>query len=677
MMKGFFTRVRNAIADPTLQQALDNNALRRTRGQRKALEQLPDSAQIKERARAIRAETVNNLDQALQDFERSLLRNGFVVHHARDAESARSIIVTILQEREAKLVVKSKSMVTEEIRLNEALERSGIKTVETDLGEYIVQLRDEKPAHIITPAIHLVREQVAETFNQKLGMPYTTDVARMNATARQSLRQIFLNADAGISGVNLGIAETGTLCLVTNEGNGRMVTTLPDLHIAVMGLERLISHHDDLDAILNLLPRSATGQKLTSYVSLLNHPRQRDELDGPTERHVVIVDNGRKSIRDSEFREALLCIRCGACLNACPVYREIGGHSYNSVYPGPIGSLISPLLFGFEQYGHLGKASTLCGACTDVCPVDIDFPSLLLRTRNKYTKQVPQPAVYTGFMKVFRAAVSSPFLFRAAIRLAAFSAWFLPKDKGWIRWMPRPLGAWTDSRDFPPFASSPFRKRWEERQRTATSHRKMPIRKAKDAPEDAGRPDVNSEIDIFRRSLQSVDGEFVDCSKSDRDASILAKLEELDATTLVVNPRVLELYPALIEKLVGAGVEVLHAPEVISSQGDRFEAYASAQVGLTSSVAGLADTGTVIINQDPDSAAATSLLPPTHFVLLNLDNLYPSLQAWLAKTGADAFTKPQSIIFVTGPSRTADIEMTLTIGVHGPAKVVVFGIEGD
>lgn len=676
MRKRFVARVHKAIADPVLQKALDNNAERRERGRREALDQLDDLQRSKARARALRAGIVDNLDQVLSDFERSLQRNGFIVHRAHDAAAARSIILGILQEHNAKLVVKSKSMVTEEIRLNEALERSGIQTVETDLGEYIVQLRGEKPAHIITPAIHLMREQVAETFHQKLGMPFTTDVSTMNATARQNLRWNFLNADAGISGVNFGIAETGTLCLVTNEGNGRMVTTLPRLHIAVMGLERLITRHNDLDAMLDLLPRSATGQKLTSYVSLINHPRQDEDLDGPSERHVVIVDNGRKSLRDSDFREALLCIRCGACLNACPVYREIGGHSYESVYPGPIGSVISPLLFGLDQYGHLAKASTLCGACTDACPVGIDFPPLLLRARDMYTRQVPQPLLYSGLIKIFRAAVSSLGLYRTAIGLASIASRLLPKKQGWIRWLPRPLGAWTDSRDFPPFASTPFRERWKDRQHAAINHPDMPIRNADDAPGQAEGSAAISEIDLFKTSLEAVDGEFAACSRSDVAAKILGKLNELDNSNLIINDGLTKPYPDLAEKLSNAGIEVLQAPEVHVSSGDRFALYESAQVGLTRSVAGLADTGTVVIIQDPDAASATSLLPPTHFVLLDLNHVYPSLREWLARTEANAFMKPQSIILVTGPSRTADIEMTLTIGVHGPARVVVFGIRG-
>ena len=298
-------------------------------------------------------------------FIKKVESNGVFVHRAASAEEACRQVIDIAGQHGAVLIAKSKSMVSEEIGLNLALGREGVESVETDLGEFIVQLRGESPTHIVTPAIHLRRQDVADTFERELGMQYSTNVEDLNAVARGTLREIFLSAHVGISGVNFGVAETGTICLVTNEGNGRMVTTLPPLHIALMGIERLLPGLDDLDLMLQLLPRSSTGQKLTSYVSLIQRPREDVDAEGPDERHLILIDNGRSRLAEGPLAESLYCIRCGACLNACPVYQEIGGRSYHSVYSGPIGSVISPGLFGVRTYGHLAKACTLCGVCRE------------------------------------------------------------------------------------------------------------------------------------------------------------------------------------------------------------------------------------------------------------------------------------------------------------------------
>ena len=320
------------------------------------------------------------------------------MHRAADGREAVEIVLRIAHQHAARLIAKSKTMVGEEIRLNQALEAEGIKAVETDLGEFIVQLRGEPPSHIITPAVHLTRREVGQTFAEKLGIPYTEDIPTLTATARRVLRQTFLEADIGVSGVNVGVAESGTLCIVTNEGNGRMCTTIPKVHIALMGIERMVPTMQDLALILELLPRSATGQKLSVYTSLINSPRTREEIDGAEERHLVLVDNGRLALQKSPMREVLYCIRCGACLNACPVFREIGGHAYygangqHTPYPGPIGSAVSPGLFGTDGFGNLARASSLCGACKEACPVDIDLPKLLLRVRaegEKRRKAIP------------------------------------------------------------------------------------------------------------------------------------------------------------------------------------------------------------------------------------------------------------------------------------------------
>jgi len=352
----FRERIRTSLADANLQAALDGNAERRRAGRAAAFAALPDLQERRQKAHAVKADVVAHLDEVLAQFLEKVESNGIIVHRAADADEAVRIILEICHSVGADghppLLAKSKSMVSEEIDLNHALEAAGIHVVETDLGEYIVQLRGERPSHIITPAVHLRRGDVGRLFAEKLGIPYTEDIPALTNTARKVLREVFLTADVGFSGVNFGVAGTGTLCVVTNEGNGRMVTTLPPVHIALMGLERLVPTLDDLALFLSLLPRSATGQKLSVYTSLMHRP-----LPGQT-RHLVVLDNGRTALRASSLAESLYCIRCGACLNACPVFRELGGHAYDSIYPGPIGSVISGSLVD-PKFASLAQASSL------------------------------------------------------------------------------------------------------------------------------------------------------------------------------------------------------------------------------------------------------------------------------------------------------------------------------
>ncbi len=431
----FKEKIREKIADSALQAALDGNAERRVRSRINAFASLPDSRERRRKAHAIRADVIANLDDYLDRFMAKVQENGMQVHRAATGDEAVKIILSIAHDHNARLVAKSKSMASEEIGLNHALEAEGIRAVETDLGEYIVQLRGERPSHIITPAVHLRRHEVAQLFTEKLGIPYTEDIPTLTATARSVMREIFLTADIGLSGVNFGVAETGTISIVTNEGNGRMVTTLPPVHIALMGMERLLPTLDDLALFLSLLPRSATGQKLSVYTQLIHGPEDpsssfRSVLQ---EKHLIILDNGRSRLRASPLRESLYCIRCGACLNACPIFREIGGHGYLGTdgsiapYSGPIGSVVSPGLFGLEQFGHLAQASTLCGACKDACPVDIDLPGMLSRIRAGQGSQqeaegvgIPSP-VKMG-LRGFKWAATHPWLFSTGQRILGWLA---------------------------------------------------------------------------------------------------------------------------------------------------------------------------------------------------------------------------------------------------------------
>ncbi len=347
--EGFVDHAKNALQDAPLQEALHllttNFAPRRV----EAMAALGNAEDLRTQARAIKAHTIDHLDRYLEQFATQLTQLGVHVHWADDAAEAREIVASIAKGVDAKVVVKGKSMATEEIQLNDHLEAQGYEVVETDLGEYIIQLAGEAPSHIIAPAIHKTRKQIAELLHDKLQTPYTEVIPEMTQIARRTLRQQFLRADVGITGVNFAVAETGSIVIVTNEGNGRLSSTLPKVHVAVMGMEKVIPRLSDLSVMLKVLTNSATGQKISSYVTMMTGPRRGHDLDGPEEQHVVIMDNGRTSILRSANREALYCLRCGACLNVCPIYQNIGGHAYGWVYPGPIGAVLTPLFVGLES----------------------------------------------------------------------------------------------------------------------------------------------------------------------------------------------------------------------------------------------------------------------------------------------------------------------------------------
>ncbi len=685
-MNAFRQRIRQALANPALQSALDKNAERRKEVRARAFASLPEEGRpLKERAHAIRQETIANLDALLETFIRNAEANGMRVHRAADAAEARRIVLEILQAHGAHLVAKSKSMVSEEMGFNEALEAAGMRVVETDLGEFIVQLRGEKPAHIITPAVHLRREDVGRTFAEKLGIPYTTEVSVMNAAARRTLREVFLRADAGISGVNFGVAESGTLCLLTNEGNGRMVTTLPKVHIALMGMERLVPDWESLAVMLALLPRSATGQKLTTYVTLLNGPRRPEDPDGPQERHLVILDNGRRALREGKLRDALLCIRCGACLNACPTFREMGGHAYvgdrgqPTPYPGPIGSVVSPGLFGVEHFGHLAKACTLCGACAEACPVGVPLPDLLLEVRRQWAETHPPQARATQReMRAYAWMMTHPAVYRLARKVAALGMRLLPREDGWLTWLPAPLNAWTETRYFPMMDSG----RWTVAggQWTVGGGR---------GTGDGGRWTVNgqrstvnsqrstdyspSPVVGFTAEVTALDGEVIRCKAGELGRKLADWLYAKGARSVLVPPG--DGLPAGVRAaLEEAGLRLMEAalPAADPARQERLEALAAADAGVAVAAAGLASTGTAILSGERNQPQTGSLLPPISAVILREADIHRDLESFLGAGGGVFFSQKSILTLMSGPSRTADIEMTLTIGVHGPGTVGVF-----
>jgi L-lactate dehydrogenase complex protein LldF len=454
------------IANPRLAEAYRSSTLRLFTHRLGALPEVPGFDRLRDAGREVKRHTIENLDYYLNQFADSVKRNGGVVHWASTADEVCKIVVDIVKRSAAQEVVKAKTMVGEEVELNHALEAAGIRPLETDLGEFIIQLAGERPAHIVGPAIHKTREDVSELFVEHIHAERTVVPEELTAIARRALREMFQKAGVGVSGANFAVAETGTVVTIENEGNIRMCTTLPRVHIALIGIEKLIPRLTDLGIFLRLLGRSGTGQKLTTYTSLLTGPRRPGE-DGPEEMHVVMVDNGRiKSLADPKMREMLYCIRCGACLNTCPVYRKIGGHAYGWVYSGPIGALVTPEFLGIGKARELPFASSLCGACREVCPVKINIPDLLLHLRAKAQEQAPKRSESLLperlMFRLWAWGMRHPFLYALGSRFARWGQIFVARQ-GWIKKIPAyPASQWTKERDFPALAPRTFRNRWKK-----------------------------------------------------------------------------------------------------------------------------------------------------------------------------------------------------------------------
>jgi L-lactate dehydrogenase complex protein LldF len=495
----FVGNYQKALADSQLQRALklatDKFTVHRSYSVADVGEEWAD---LRTRARDIKEHAVGNLDHYLDEFSTNVERLGGKVFWAHDAAEANQYITRLATERGVRLAVKSKSMMTEEVELNRAFEAAGVEAVETDLGEYIVQLAGERPSHILAPAIHKTRGQIADLFTDKLHVERTEEIEEMTAIARKVLRDRFASAGMGVTGANFGIAETGTIVLVENEGNIRLTTSLPNVHVALMGIEKVIPRLEDLTVLLRVLPRSASGQKMSSYVSFISGVKSSPDEEGPEELHVVILDNGRTGILASpKLRESLYCIRCGACLNVCPVYQKIGGHAYGWIYPGPIGSVLTPQLVGRERAEQLPFASSLCGACREVCPVKINIPDMLLELRheikeerNQFVKidsyrraqgeaagELPEQADNSAYGKdpfkrlgkwfgrmvehaafrVWAATMKTPARYNRAARMGRLiSDVFGDGDHG------LPVSAWTKTRNLPQLAPRPFRELWPE-----------------------------------------------------------------------------------------------------------------------------------------------------------------------------------------------------------------------
>jgi L-lactate dehydrogenase complex protein LldF len=413
---------------------------------------------MRRQAAAIKRHALNNLPDLLEQAEANMQDNGIRVLWAVDGDEANQLVLEIARRHDVQSVVKSKSMVTEETGLNHALEAANIDVLETDLGEYIVQLGGETPSHIVVPIVHKTKESIRDLLIEKANMPPTDDTEVMAQFARETLRQRFLAADMGVSGGNFILAETGSICLVSNEGNARLTTSLPRVHVALVGIEKIIPTVEDYATLTQVLPRSATGQIMTVYTHMINGPRQPDETDGPEHVYVILVDNGRSDIYNTDYAEALACIRCGACLNGCPVYQSTGGHAYGWVYPGPIGAVVTLLLTGLENASPLPYASSLCGMCKEVCPVDIDIPRMLLDLRHDLVEMGEGGTVWDVGMKAWAWGTKSPGIFNLGGKAAALARHVMPNS------LPGPLKGWTNYRTSPKFAPKSFRQMWQERE---------------------------------------------------------------------------------------------------------------------------------------------------------------------------------------------------------------------
>ena len=465
--QAFDARVRDALADEVLQKVVAEGQDYMQALVEPVRAEAQWAAAVDEIAR-IRAHTLAHLDRYVDEFATNVEARGGKVFFAADAAEARRYVVDLAQRQRAKLIVKSKSMVTEEIELNPALESIGAKVVETDLGEFILQLAHEKPFHIVAPAIHKSLEQIRELFSTAAGRELKADAQALTEYARGALREQFFAADMGISGCNFGVAASGTVVLVTNEGNGRMTTTLPRTHVVVMGVERLVPTFADLAPILKVLPWAGAGERITAYVTAITGPRRDDEADGPSELHVVIVDNGRSRILGGKYEKILTCIRCGACLDVCPVYRKIGGHSYDSVYPGPIGAVLSPLLDGLACHAELPFASSLCGACTEVCSAGIPLADYIRQLREDSVSNGSAPTAWRLGFQAFAAAAVRP-RFWAAAEAVALPFLRLLSERGALFNGRGPLAAWTRRRDFPRAEGTSFRAQWRRRPKRRAS----------------------------------------------------------------------------------------------------------------------------------------------------------------------------------------------------------------
>jgi L-lactate dehydrogenase complex protein LldF len=692
--KSFRERVRRAAKEPSVEARLRMGVqmfgvLRKFR-----IDELGNFEELRQNYNEIKEAVFSDHEGFIVRLREQVESRGGRVHLAGDAEEACRIICGLARDAGVKIVVKAKSMTSEEVGLSPALEANGIEVWETDLGEFIIQLAKEPPYHIVGPALHKTKGEIAQLFADNLGMEFNDNPQELTRQAREYLREKFLTADMGITGANALVAENGALILIENEGNIRLTTTLPRIHVALAGIDKIIPTMSDLAVLLKLLPRSATGQKMSGYVSMLRGPGKEDGRDGAKEFHLVLLDNGRSRMRaDPLLREALKCVRCGACLFACPIYQHIGGHAYGSVYSGPIGAMITRALTGVREGSSersddlwlLPFACSLCGQCTEVCPAKIPIHRVLLDLRQRVAEgaDARTSRVERAAFRVWSELWKRPAGYRLSAKTAATVGRIVAQDD-MIRKLPPPGNAWTEERDFPSPAPKPFRERWRSRTPTTAEGGESSVGKERTvsiAPADTGqpgRPDNQAEKgrgprpgdpEKFANELQFSQG-IVSIVRG--AAEVRDKLKEIlsDFTGQVMvrwdHP---DLKLLGLDELAAQGGITVASPE---QDGDELgEKAAVAAVGITAGDYCLAESGTIVLLSGPGRERCISLLPPAHIavvrserVLADIDDLAPAL----AQGGVSDF---QGITLISGPSMTGDIEMTPILGVHGPNRLFV------
>jgi L-lactate dehydrogenase complex protein LldF len=704
---GFPAAASKALGDTQLRRNLRKATthIRAKRGE--VVGELPDWAELREAGRSIKDAALFGLDGHLEALEAAVRAAGGVVHWANDGPEACSIVASLARAAEVDEVVKVKSIVTDEIKLNEALDAAGVRAVETDLAELIVQLGDDVQSHILVPAIHKNRAEIRDLFARELDLPDLSDEpAALAEAARVHLRRKFLDARFGISGANFAVAETGTVCVFESEGNGRMCTTLPEVLVTVMGIEKLVPTWQDMEVFLQLLPRSSTGERMNPYTSFWTGVT---EGDGPREFHLVLVDNGRTDVlADRVGRQALRCIRCSACLNVCPVYSRVGGHAYESVYPGPIGAILTPQLHGMREGRTLPYASSLCGACYEVCPVAIDIPKVLVHLRGRVVESEPSWKPEKAAMKGLYRAFSSRRAFEAAQRAARLGR---PLARGGrISRLPWPLSAWTSTRDLPAPPAETFRDWWRREHGEPTSP--APHLSAKtdstmgsstgrgsaagvrgDAPGESGdartsvlgrirraladgQPAPEVQRDYRRadqRSRPDIVATFAERAGEYRATVTRTAARDLPATLADLCRRRgaqrVAVPPDLPPEWGPAGVELVPDRPLGAHDLDVLDGT------LTGAAIAIAETGTIVLDGGPGQGRrALTLVPDYHLCVVREDQIVGLVpEAVAALHGAVGAGRP--LTFIAGPSATSDIELNRVEGVHGPRTldIVVVG----
>jgi len=786
--ESFFRRVERGLENRTVRQAVGRIQDHFKTVRAGAFADLGDVSRWRRHAEAIRQHTMENLDAFLEQFSERVRTNGGHVHFAADADDARGYVVDVARRRGVRRVVKGKSMVTEEIRLNDALQEAGIEVTETDLGEFIVQLAQERPFHIVGPAIHKNREQIAALFSELAGERLEARPEALTRFAREYLRDKFFQADMGITGCNFAIAESGSVVLFSNEGNIRMTTTLPPVHVVVMGVERVVPSWEELDALLTLLPRSITGQKTSSYISAVTGPRQAGEADGPEEWHVVIVDNGRSQLLGTRYQKALHCIRCGTCSLVCPVYRHIGGHAYGSVYNGPIGSIVTPLMNPVAGGQELPFASSLCGACSEACPVNIPLHEYLVELRADLSETAGWAEKTVA--RLFGWGTARAPVYRMGQRMIGWLAGRGAED-GYVSAAKGPLALWTAYRDLPRPAEETFLQWWKARKSEsrrdepgAAENRSTPaahLRKSHSVAENASaahlsaKPSLEVHVSVgdvsagngagtgegTARREEPVEAMIVHatnqqhCAEDKGREAFLQRLAErlgrarrrkddvaplrftsrpwddfyvgktqaglIDRFCDTLRAQGAQVWRArthaewrarladwLKEKQVrriilarDARLDALGLPELLAEtdiewrvwQADKpvaaghgvtshrpwIEEAELAQVGVTWADTALAETGTVVQFSSPDTGRSVSLLPETHLVFLygrDIQGRLSDLTQRLSEMHRRG-TLPSSVNLISGPSSSADIEMQIVRGVHGPRELVAVVLDWE